>query len=704
MSRRRETYTVTLGRGNMKKVKVILQNKKDDCGICCAMMILRYYGYYIKEYEISSNEVFHAVDGMSSMLDIKKCVEYYGLKAGGVKIKDNRFFDELTKPALLHWDFNHFVVFERKKGDKYYICNPDVGRECLTSEEFNKHFQGMAMIFEVGENFKKRRKHLKEEIKRVYDSGIWNVPFPKEYAIGLLLSQLLVYFMPLLLSRFISSFTNSQKVNVKVGIEIIAVIVAYFICSIFTANANVKYMAVMKKKSMQRIFGGIIDTSYSRLRKRQSGDMLSRLDNNGSICQILTTSIPKTVITVIFAVIATVYLISKNVLFTFILLAVCILISMTNFLLLNKVNEYIRVELKNFSRQQSKLFEGMSSLYFIKANYIGKRFMKHWLGSFDQYIDSFEKRNKIVSYFSILQNFTNIISQFIFITMGFVLTLLFPEYIGDVAIFVTMATLIYSPITQLAYTIVTINQEIPNIDRILDLVNDKREQDGTQKFSLSQEIRVSNLSFRYPNTSANTLENVNLSINANETIAILGESGAGKTTLINILLGIEENYSGTVTYDGTNINDIHMNDDICYISQDNVLYDGNLVEYLQLFIDDYNEEKVNLGLKQLLLEDLFKGSFVSGLFQIFENGANLSGGQKQRLALLRLFLKDYNMLILDEPTSHLDGQTAQIVIDEIINRNATKIIITHDTRLLDKVDRIFKISEHKLVEVKEAGK
>lgn len=684
----------------MKKLKVVLQNKKDDCGICCAMMILRYYGYYIKEYEINSNAEILNKDGMSSMLDIKKCVEYYGLKAGGIKVKDNRFFDELKQPALLHWNFNHFVVFERKKGDKYYICNPDVGRECLSSEEFNKHFKGMAMLFEAGENFKKRRKHLREEIKRVYDSGIWNVPFPKEYAAGLFLTQLLVYFIPILLSRFISSFTNTKGVNVKIGVEIIALIVAYFICSVFTANSNVKYMAEMKKKSMLSIFSGIIDTSYSRLRKRQSGDILSRLDNNGSICSILTTSIPKTVITVVFAIIATIYLMSKNVLFTFILLVVCILISLTNFLLLNKVNEYIRVELKNFSYQQSKLLEGMSSLYFIKANYIGKRFMKQWSGSFEQYMDSFQKRNRIVSYFSILQNFTSIVSQFIFLTMGFVLTLLFPQYIGDVAIFVTMATLIYSPITQLAYTIVTINQEVPNIDRILDLVNDKREQDGTQKFSLTKEISVSDLTFRYPNASANTLEDINLKINANETIAILGESGAGKTTFINILLGIEENYSGTVTYDGVNINNIHMNDDICYISQDNVLYDGSLVEYLQLFIDDYDEEKVNAGLKRLLLEDLFKENYVSGLFKIYENGANLSGGQKQRLALLRLFLKDYNMLILDEPTSHLDESTAQIVIDEIISRKATKIIITHDTRLLDRVDRIYKISGHKLVEVK----
>ena len=98
----------------MKKLKVIMQNKKDDCGMCCTVMILRYYGYYIKQSDIEQNEIFRGTDGINNMLDIKRCTKYYGLEPKAFKVKDNAMFNDLKEPAVLFWNFNHFVVFEKK--------------------------------------------------------------------------------------------------------------------------------------------------------------------------------------------------------------------------------------------------------------------------------------------------------------------------------------------------------------------------------------------------------------------------------------------------------------------------------------------------------------------------------------------------------------------------------------------------------------
>ena len=105
----------------MGRLKLMMQSKTDDCGVTCVRMILHYYGYSIKQSEIENNDIFNGSDGISSMLDIKRCVEYYGLIAKPYKIRNNCVFDELKEPTILYWDFNHFVVFEKKVKNFYYI-------------------------------------------------------------------------------------------------------------------------------------------------------------------------------------------------------------------------------------------------------------------------------------------------------------------------------------------------------------------------------------------------------------------------------------------------------------------------------------------------------------------------------------------------------------------------------------------------------
>lgn len=684
----------------MKKLKVIMQNRNDDCGICCTIMILRYYGHYIKQSEVEQNELFKDTDGINNMLDIKRCVQYYGLIVKAFKVKDNDMFNTLKEPAILFWDYNHFVVFEKKRKGKYYIIDPNKGRECISSEEFEKHFTGMTLIFEKGKEFHKKRMNVIKEIHAIRRSRIWNVKIPIKYVAGLMISQLLIYLIPLLIRSLISGYSVNNEVSLRYGLSLLITIVLYVICSIFTSNWYVSYIKKLKQESNHKIVEKVLQTPYSRLRKLQAGDILSRIGNNNAICEIITSEIPKAIISILFSIIATIYLLRINSLFTCILLIICLLISLSNFLLISKTTEYIQVEVSHFAGQHSALLEGMSSLYFIKANNIAERFINKWKRNYNTYLECFGTRQKIVSYFSVLQNFTSIVSQLLFLTMSFVLAILYPAKLADISLFLTMSTLIYTPITQISFSVVGIMQEVPNFNRIIDLIKDSQKREKKESFTFNKELSVKNVSFRYPGTLDNTLHDISLNIKRGESVAILGESGAGKTTFINLLLGIESDFMGSIDYDGKNVKDLDMNDSICCITQDNVLYNGNLVEYLALFIDDYDDDKVMYGIEKLRLENLFKEHLVNGVFKIDGNGTNLSGGQRQRLALLRMFLKRYDMLILDEPTSHLDEVTAQIVIEEICARDATKIIITHDTRLLDKADSIYEMKEHKLLKIK----
>lgn len=171
---------------------------------------------------------------------------------------------------------------------------------------------------------------------------------------------------------------------------------------------------------------------------------------------------------------------------------------------------------------------------------------------------------------------------------------------------------------------------------------------------------------------------------------ITGASGTGKTTLINLILGLEEEYEGEVIVGGVNtkLSNLDLRKDVCYISQPSKLFKGTLKENLELYLDSYHyDELVKLSDKIGLSELMNDISNFENIL-LLEDGRNFSLGQRQRLTLLRAFLGKYKLVIFDEPTSNLDFSHAKQIFSLIEKIDATKIIITHDKQFLDSSQTI----------------
>lgn len=278
---------------------------------------------------------------------------------------------------------------------------------------------------------------------------------------------------------------------------------------------------------------------------------------------------------------------------------------------------------------------------------------------------------------------------------------------GDFTAFVTSVILLYQPIKTLGDDISAVQLSLLAIDRIFVLLEDpsaiRNDKDLLKIDTISKGIEYKNVSFSYDG-SVEILHNVNLKIQAGETIAFVGNSGGGKTTLVSLLPRFYDITNGTILVDGNDIQNIELDslrEQIAIVFQDNFLFDGTIEENILLGKKNATEKELAQALQNACLTE-FVHSLKDGIkTPVGERGALLSGGQKQRVAIARAFIKNAPVVILDEATSALDNKSELIVQQAIDNlmRDRTVLIIAHRLSTVKNADKIVVVNHGKIVEI-----
>ena len=221
---------------------------------------------------------------------------------------------------------------------------------------------------------------------------------------------------------------------------------------------------------------------------------------------------------------------------------------------------------------------------------------------------------------------------------------------------------------------------------------------------LNKNIELKNISYQYPNSNTNVLKNISFTIKSGSSVAIIGSTGSGKTTLTNIILGLLKPTSGEVMVDGNNINEdcLIWQKQIGYIPQDIYLIDDTIKKNVAFGISDkdIDENKIKNSIKLAQLND-FISSLPSGLDTIVgDRGTKLSGGQLQRVGIARALYRKTEVLVLDEATSSLDMETEKKLIKdiELVANNNTSITVTHRLSTIKNCDKIFLLSDGELID------
>ena len=278
---------------------------------------------------------------------------------------------------------------------------------------------------------------------------------------------------------------------------------------------------------------------------------------------------------------------------------------------------------------------------------------------------------------------------------------------GSFVSFIVALLLLYGPIKSMGNTALAAQMSFVSIERILKLFDNealiKDSPDATSINSIQKTIKFENVWFEYEKGRP-ILKDVNLEVKTGETIALVGNSGGGKSTLVNLIPRFYDVTAGRITIDGVNIKNIglkSLRDKIAVVFQDNFLFEGTIRENIKLGKLDATEDEINKAVVDAYLNE-FAAELEMGLdTQIGERGVLLSGGQKQRIAIARALLKNAPVVILDEATSALDNKSEAIVQKAIerLMQNRTVFVIAHRLSTVQNAARIAVINEGQIVEI-----
>ncbi len=278
---------------------------------------------------------------------------------------------------------------------------------------------------------------------------------------------------------------------------------------------------------------------------------------------------------------------------------------------------------------------------------------------------------------------------------------------GAFASFVTSLLLLYKPVKTLGNTLTNIQNIFVAMGRVFELFDLKpvitNRKDALTMKGLNDKIEFKNVCFEYTSEHP-VLKNLNLTVNKNETLAIVGNSGGGKSTLVNLIPRFYDIKSGSITFDGIDIRDFSVQSlrhNIAMVFQDNFLFSGTIRDNIMMGNPNATEEELSKAIESAHLEEMI-ADLPEGLDTLLgERGLTLSGGQRQRVAIARAMIKNTPIVILDEATSALDNKSEAVVqkaLDNLI-KNKTVFVIAHRLSTIQNADRIAVINEGELVEL-----
>ncbi|REK19627.1 MAG: ABC transporter ATP-binding protein [Planctomycetota bacterium] len=282
--------------------------------------------------------------------------------------------------------------------------------------------------------------------------------------------------------------------------------------------------------------------------------------------------------------------------------------------------------------------------------------------------------------------------------------------LGDLMMFLVYLAMLLGPLATLAGSATAFQNSLAALDRVLDLLAEPQEMADrpgaliVQKHEVQGRVALRDVSFRYPGSRDLVLRNVDLDVNAGETIALVGRSGAGKTTLTNLVARFYDPTEGSVELDGIDLRSINVESYrriLGIVEQDVFLFDGTVWENIGYAARETTQEQIEQAAMAANAHE-----FITALDHgydtiIGERGVRLSGGQRQRIAIARALLADPRILILDEATSNLDSESERLIQQSLVTlmRGRTSFVIAHRLSTITHADRIVVLEDGQIVEV-----
>jgi ATP-binding cassette, subfamily B, bacterial HlyB/CyaB len=683
------------------------QQSSSDCGAACLVMVGRYWG---KQFSLNRLRELARVNRSGSLLKgLVNAAETLGFVTRPVKAS----LDQLAKqqlPAIAHWEGNHYIVVYEIKGDRVVVGDPALGQRTLTAREFQAGWteyalllQPTALLTEAPEAKTQFWQFL--ELIRPHRLVLSEI-----FAASLLI-QLFSLVTPLLTQLLLDRVVVQRS-----SLSLVAVVAGLLIFGLFrvvmTGLRQYLLDHTAQRVDAALIVGFIRHTfrlPLSFFESRYVGDIIARIQENHKIQRFLTgeaLSIVLDLLTV-FIYIGLMFwyswqlaLLALSIIPPFLLLALIA----TPFL--QKVSREIFTAL---AKESSFLIEALTGVNTIKSMAVEQRVRWQWEQLLNRSIAKTFSGQVISNQLQIFSSTIEVLASTAILGYGAWQVIQNQLTIGQLVAFNMLLGNVISPFKRLTILWNQLQEVVISVERINDVLDAEPEEDLNLQprqimSSLRGHLSFQSVTFRYhPDNETNVIENLSFEVQPGKTVALVGRSGSGKTTVSKLILGMYAPTDGKVLIDGKDLTTVSLQSlrsQIGVVDQSNFLFGGTIRENISISHPEATIEEIRQAAELAGASDFIEQLPLTYEAPIGERGGMLSGGQCQRLAIARALLGNPSLLILDEATSNLDAESERIIQTNLntILKGRTTIVIAHRLSTIRQADLILVLDRGILVE------
>ncbi|MDO5793428.1 MAG: ABC transporter ATP-binding protein [Turicibacter sp.] len=532
------------------------------------------------------------------------------------------------------------------------------------------------------------------------------------YLVGILfmfLSAWIQTLFPTVLGEAIDTLESlnfTQQMMIHYILIIIGIGVGTFICTYIWRNLIIRNARTLECRLRESLFIHLQKLSPSFYKEHKTGDLIAYAINDISAVRMAFGPATAMSINGICLCLASIYSMSQSI--DWRLTLMCLFPIPIILVVMLKLGKVIQIRF----RYVQELFAKISDR--VQENIYGIRVIKSYVQESAE-IEKFEQLNnemleanmKMVQVSLLLSPTIELcfsISFILNLLIGGNMVLKGDITLGDFVAFNTYLTMIMNPVISIGRIINIIQRGLASYQRLNEIFEVEPEIEANEAgltHPFSGKIVIHDVSFTYPHAKQPALSHINLSIKAGEHLGIVGKTGSGKTTLVNLLLKLYPLTNGEIYFDNYSLNEYslsHLRNQISYVPQDHFLFSATIAQNLSFFKSGYTQQDYDNATTISCLNETILNLPNQYQTILGERGVNLSGGQKQRLSIARAIIRQPSILILDDSLSAVDAITEQKLLSNFKALNQTMIIISHKLSSVKSCDKIIVLEEGKVRE------
>jgi len=689
-------------KGRKRRIPLVRQLSEIECGAACLAMVLGYHGKEVRLEEVRQ-AMGAARDGVSA-LHILRAARLFGLRGRGVSV-DDEALSYLPPGTILHWQFTHFVVFEKLGRDGVHLLDPGHGRRKVSLERFRQSFTGVALLLEPGENFETGKARPRSTSRYALEVVRQSHTLQRIIVVSLVL-QLFALTVPALTGLIIDRVVprGDKQLLTVVSLGFLSLAGFQLLTSLIRGHLLLELRTRMDSSMTLGFLEHLVGLSYSFFQVRAAGDLLQRLNSNATVREILSSGTLSALLDGALVLIYLVLLFVVSPLMALIVLGLGSLQILVLVLSTRRQRALMSENLEVEAKSQSYQIEMLTGIQTLKAFGVEQQAVQRYSEHFVNVLNVSLKRGQLSAWVESLTGVLRLVAPLVLLTFGALQVLAGTMTLGTMMGLNALAGALLVPLANLVTTgsqLQLLRSYIERIDDVLDTPPERDASKPGRTVKLKGGIELERVSFHYSPTSPLVVQDVSVRIEPGQSVAIVGRSGAGKTTLANLLLGLYLPTSGQVRFDGEDLSELDLHTvrgQIGVVPQEPTFFSSTIRANIAITDPTSPLEPVIEAARLAQLHDDIQAMPMGYDTPLVDRGASLSGGQRQRLALARALMQKPAVLLLDEATSSLDAITESRVQRALASLRCTRVIIAHRLSTVVDADLILVMDQGRLVE------